>query len=121
MEYIAIVLVTIMTLGSQLILKKAIVEIGPLMEVDKMAFFMAAFQSPYVIGAIVMQGMGFFLWIFVLTKLKLGVAFAFSGALFYILIAIASYYLYGEQLTLMQWIGLCLISGGVVLMNLAAL
>ncbi|MDP3445040.1 MAG: EamA family transporter, partial [Ignavibacteria bacterium] len=73
------------------------------------------------ISAILMQGIGFLAWMVVLTKMKLGVAFAFSGALFYILIAISSYYLYGENLSLQQWIGLILISIGVVLMNLAAL
>lgn len=112
-----IVLVTCMTLGSQLLLKKAIAVIGPLLQTDKLAFLAAAFTSPYVLSAIAMQGLGFVLWLFVISRVKLGVAFALSGAFFYLLIALSSWYLYGERLTIQQWGGLLLISSGVALMT----
>ena len=112
-----IVLVTCMTLGSQLLLKKAISVIGPLMQSDKIAFLLAAFTSPYVILAIAMQGFGFILWMFVLSRMKLGIAFGLSGAFFYLLIALSSWYLYGERLSTQQWGGLLLISSGVLLMT----
>ena len=118
MEYLMIVLVTCMTLGSQLLLKKAINVIGPLMQSDKIAFLFAAFTSPYVITAIAMQGFGFILWMFVLSRMKLGIAFGLSGAFFYLLIALSSWYLYGERLSTQQWGGLLLISAGVMLMTL---
>jgi multidrug transporter EmrE-like cation transporter len=108
-----------MTLGSQLLLKKAIVIIGPLLQDGKIAFLIAAFTSPYVWTAISMQGLGFVLWMIVLTKLKLGIAFALSGAFFYLLIALSTWYIYGEKLTSQQWGGLMLISTGVVLMTLS--
>lgn len=119
MEYLMIVLVTLMTLGSQLLLKKAIVSIGPLIQEDKIAFLFAAMTSPYVISAIAMQGLGFILWIFVLSKMKLGIAFGLSGAFFYLLAAMSSWYLYGEKLSTQQWSGLLLISTGVLLMTLS--
>lgn len=119
MEIIAIVIVTLMTLGSQLLLKKAVSVLGPLMQTDKVAFLFAAIQSPYVLSAIAMQGFGFVLWMFVLSRIKLGVAFALSGAFFYFLIAISSWYFYGERLSYQQWIGLFLISAGVIVMNIS--
>lgn len=119
MEYLIIVLVTCMTLGSQLLLKKAIIAIGPLMQSDKIAFLFAAFTSPYILLAIAMQGFGFVLWVFVLSRIKLGVAFGLSGSFFYLLIALSSWYLYGERLSMQQWVGLFLISTGVLLMTLA--
>lgn len=112
-----IVVVTCITLGSQLLLKKALTIIGPLAQGDKLQFFLEAVKSPYVLAAIAMQGVGFFLWIFVLSRIKLGVAFALSGAFFYLLIALSSWYLYGEKLSFPQWGGLMLISAGVILMN----
>lgn len=118
MEIAMIVVVTCMTLGSQLLLKKAITVIGPLLDVDKVAFLVSAFTSPYVLSAIAMQGFGFVLWIFVISKVKLGVAFALSGAFFYMLIALSSWYLYDERLTMQQWSGLVLITLGVALMTL---
>jgi multidrug transporter EmrE-like cation transporter len=119
MKYLMVVFVSCMTMGSQLLLKKAIVMIGPLMQGDKFAFLFAAITSPFVILAIVMQGVGFFLWMFVLNSMKLGVAFGLSGAIFYILIALSSMYFYGERLSLQQWGGLLLISAGGFLITLA--
>lgn len=117
MEYILIVVVTCITLGSQLLLKKAIGTIGPIAEVSKFEFLYAALTSPYVITAIALQGIGFMLWFFVLSKVKLGMAFAISGAFFYILIAISTWVFFGEKLTIPQWIGLVLISFGVILLS----
>lgn len=117
MEYLMLILVTCMTLGSQLALKKGITMIGPLLQTGKIAFFSAAITSPYVITAVLMQGVGFILWIFVLSKMKLGIAFGLSGSFFYLLMAFSSWYLYGERLSLPQWVGLVFISAGVLLMT----
>jgi multidrug transporter EmrE-like cation transporter len=119
MKYLMILLVTVMTVGSQILLKKAIIDLANFLENSKLSFLIAAAQSPYVIGAVAMQGIGFVLWIFVLTKMKLGLAFAFSGAFFYILIALSGYYIYGEELSIQQWVGLVIISLGVVIINMA--
>ncbi|BDT76529.1 hypothetical protein PKF023_03320 [Polynucleobacter yangtzensis] len=117
MEYFLIIVVTCITLGSQLLLKKAIGAIGPLAEISAFKFLFAALTSPYVLTAIALQGIGFMLWFFVLSKVKLGVAFAISGAFFYVLIAISTWIFFGEKLTLTQWIGLVLISCGVILLS----
>jgi len=108
MEYLIIIIVTCITLGSQLLLKKAIGIFGPLAQSSRIDFIIAALTSPYVLIAIILQGVGFMLWIFVLSKMKLGIAFATSGAFFYLLVALASWYLYGEKLIFPQWFGLCL-------------
>lgn len=54
---------------------------------------MAVVASPKFWGAVVIQGVGFLVWIAVVSRVKLGPAFATSGALFYILLAVASWYL----------------------------
>ena len=114
-----IIVVTCLTLGSQLFLKKAISIIGGVGSAGVAHFILAAIQSPYVICAICMQGIGFFLWMFVISRIKLGIAFALSGAFFYILIALSSWILYGEKLSNFQWAGLVLISSGVVMMTIS--
>jgi drug/metabolite transporter (DMT)-like permease len=45
------------------------------------------------------------------------VAFAVSGSFFYLLMAAASWFLFGERLTSTQWIGLVLISAGVLMVT----
>ena len=119
MHVIFLILVTTLcTIGSQIILKGAV---GPIVQVFReegiLQFLFAAATSPKVIAALALQAMGFLTWFFVLAQSKLSTAFATSGAFFYILMAAASWYAYGERLTPLQWLALMLISGGVFLLN----
>lgn len=121
MEIFFIVLVTLCTLGSQLLIKAAVTKLDlGLLDGHKMAFLFDAVTSPQIMGAILLQGTGFLLWIFVVSRMKLGVAFAISGGIFYLLIAASSWWLYGERLTSTQWVGLACVSLGVVLVNLGS-
>ena len=61
---------------------------------------------------------GFVVWVVVVSRVKLGVAFAISGAFFYLLMAAVTWLLYGERLTLWQWAGIALISTGVLMVSM---
>lgn len=114
-----ILLVTFCTIGSQLLLKHAIGGIAVVLkEQGAVQFVLAAIQSPLVITAVAIQGIGFVVWWFVLTQERLSVAFAISGSFFYLVMAAASWALYGERLSAPQWAGLALITIGVVTLNL---
>ncbi len=76
---------------------------------------MAAVLSPSIIGAVAIQGVGFLVWVVVVSRMKLGIAFAISGAFFYLFIALSSWLIYGEKLSVLQWGGLAMISCGDVL------
>lgn len=119
-EVLMIVFVTCSTLGSQLLVKRAVTEIATREPVPTgVQWLLAACLSPGVITAVAIQGVGFIVWVVVVSRIKLGVAFAISGSFFYILIAAASWLLYGERLLPLQWMGLVLVSSGVLLMMLA--
>ena len=68
--------------------------------------------------AIAVQAVGFVVWVVVVSRVKLGVAFAISGAFFYLLMAAVTWLLYGERLTLWQWAGIALISTGVLMVSM---
>ena len=53
-------------------------------------------------------------WVVVVSRVKLGVAFAISGAFFYLLMAAVTWLLYGERLTLWQWAGIALVVTALV-------
>ncbi|CAG9180234.1 DMT family transporter [Cupriavidus pinatubonensis] len=121
LEMFFILLVTLCTLSSQLILKRGVATLDmSLLGSHKLAFLLQAIASPYVLVAIGIQGCGFLLWILVVSRVKLGVAFAISGSFFYLLIAFSSWLLYGERISPLQWAGLILISVGVALLNLGS-
>jgi uncharacterized membrane protein len=56
-----------------------------------------------------------------LTRVKLGVATASAGAGFYILTALLAWASYGENLSPAQWVGVGLITAGVVCVSMSPL
>lgn len=107
-----IFIVSSCTLASQLLLKKGMTCIGS--GGGFIRIIMSPFTSLHVATGVILQACGFILWLVVLTRANLGYAFGFSGAFFYILLPILSWWLYNEQLTALQWCGMGLISLGVV-------
>lgn len=118
-EILMILFVTCSTLGSQLLIKHAVTQLAARTPTPTgMSWMLAALLSPTVIAAVLVQGVGFVVWVVVVSRVKLGIAVAISGAFFYVLVAIASWQLYGERLTLGQWAGIALISSGVLMVSL---
>ncbi|MGO1071149.1 EamA family transporter [Lysobacter sp. CA199] len=111
--------VTCSTLGSQLLVKHAMLQIAARSPAPTgVAWLWAALSSPAVIVAVAVQAIGFTVWMLVVSRVKLGVAFATSGAFFYILMAVSSWLLYGERLAPMQWAGIVLVSIGVLMISM---
>lgn len=114
-----ILLVSSVTIMSQLLLKKGVNIITERRGYgNAWAFLLQAAFSPYVLSALALQVAGYVVWIFVISRLKLGVAFAISGAFFYILLALSGWYFFNEKLTVFQWTGILLITTGIICMNL---
>lgn len=120
-EILMIAFVTLSTMASQLLVKNGVTNLAERMpDLKGIPWLMAAVLSPSIIAAVAIQGVGFLMWVVVVSRMKLGIAFAISGAFFYLLIAFASWFFYGEKLSPLQWGGLVMISGGVVIMVLSA-
>lgn len=117
-EILMILFVTGCTLSSQLLVKNTVLRLATRVPALKGTdWLLAALISPGVIGAVLIQGIGFVVWVVVVSRVKLGVAFAISGSCFYLLVASASSYLYGERLAPLQWAGVFLVSIGVLLLS----
>ena len=113
------ILVTVNTVISHLFLKRAIIDIGSPASLDALPkFIVAAAGSPWVYGSLVLQVLGYVVWMIVISHEKLGVATASVGASYYILTSFAAWAIYGETLSPMQWVGICLITAGVVCVSL---
>lgn len=113
--FLLVLAVTFCTIGSQLILKNGVTALTVILRNEgALPFLVAAATSPKVILALAIQGLGYVVWLFVLTQERLSVAFALSGSFFYLVMAAASWFFFDERLTLTQWLGLLLISAGVL-------
>lgn len=116
-----IVFVTCSTLGGQLLLKQAIMGLAARSSrLQGAHWLLAAFQEPAVWVAIAIQGVGFVVWLVVISRMKLGLAFALAGACLYLLMPTVSWWLYGERLAPLQWAGIVFISAGILLLSLSA-
>lgn len=117
MTYLLILITVLCTIAGQLLLKRAVETLKPLLDSGPLEFLFGAATSPLVIAALAIQIVGYVSWLFVLSREKLSVAFALSGSTLYVITAIASWYFYGERLSLLQWVGFILISVGVALVT----
>lgn len=113
-----ILVVTVNTIVSMLLLKYVVAKIGaPAGLAGLPQFFAKVVFSPLVYVSLLLQVLGYSLWIIVLSQERLGIAVAFSGASFYVLMALFAWFLFGEQLAVLQWIGVSLITAGVLCMT----
>lgn len=106
------------TISAQTILKKGLLLLGGIdFSLGVTPEIIRVLHSPYVVGAFALQGIIAIFWIYVLSRTQLVYLFTMSGAFFYILLALASWIVLGEKLSPAQWLGIVLISMGVVCFN----
>lgn len=72
--------------------------------------------NPYIIGGLTLYVFGAFFWILALTKLELSLAYPLLS-LSYIGIALISFFVFREPLTLTKIVGIAVIMCGVFILN----
>jgi len=117
--YLLIAAVTVNAVVGQLLLKNALATLGGRAALQSMSkFAIDAASSPWMYGSFAIQGLGYFLWMVLISRVKLGVATASVGAGFYTLMPLCAWILFGESLTNVQWFGIALITAGVTCVSL---
>jgi drug/metabolite transporter (DMT)-like permease len=117
--YLLIVAVTVNAVMGQLLLKHALATLGGRTALATMSkFVLDAATSPWIYASLAIQGIGYVLWIVLISREKLGVATASVGAGFYALTPLCAWALYGESLNNVQWLGIALITIGVTCVSL---
>jgi drug/metabolite transporter (DMT)-like permease len=107
---------TVNAVVSQLLLRRATLGLGRApTSVSAIPQFVAqAALSPWIYASVVLQVLGYVLWLVIVAREKLGVATATIGAGFYALMALSAWLIYGEALSALQWLGIFLVTCGVV-------
>lgn len=107
---------TINAVVSQLLLRRGTLELGrpPAALAAVPHFIGQAAQSPWLYASVSLQVLSYVLWLLIVSREKLGVATASIGAGFYVLMALSAWLIYGETLSALQWLGIVLVTGGVV-------
>ena len=81
----------------------------------KMLF--AILNQPLILSGIALQGMGFVVWIVVLSRESAGAALGLGGACVYLLTALAEWLIYGTRLGVLQYVALTMVSIGALLLT----
>jgi drug/metabolite transporter (DMT)-like permease len=116
---ILILAVAVNAVIGQLFLKRAIIAIGKPPTLSTLLEFIAlAAKSPWIYASLAIQGVGYILWMILISRVKIGVATASVAAGFYVLMAFCAWAVYGEALTLLQWCGIGFITIGVACVSL---
>jgi multidrug transporter EmrE-like cation transporter len=70
----------------------------------------------YVLGGLLFSLVSIVSWLLALSKLSLGQAYPFMS-LSFPLVLVFSMYLFGEQISMLRWIGIALIVSGLIVMR----
>jgi multidrug transporter EmrE-like cation transporter len=74
--------------------------------------------SPWVVGGLVVYGLGVINWLLALSYLELSYAYPFAS-LSYIGIIVGSYFVFKERITVMRLAGIAVIIAGVLITSLS--
>jgi drug/metabolite transporter (DMT)-like permease len=114
-----IVAFTVNSVISQLILRRALQDLGsPTSLIGLPRFLGSAALSLWVYASVALQILSYVMWMLIVSREKLGVATATVGAGFYTLMALSAWLVYGETLSPIQWTGIALVTLGVVCISL---
>jgi len=81
------------------------------------SIFLEPFRNPYILSGLLMLGLSFFLYIFILSRLRLNVLYPVATGLSMVSITILSVVLLGERLSAAQAIGIGAIASGIALVS----
>ena len=75
------------------------------------------FQLKFIIGFF-LYACGFLLWMLILSKFKLNIAFPIATSLFFIISGLGSYFILKETFTIIQVFGIFLCLAGILLISI---
>jgi drug/metabolite transporter (DMT)-like permease len=114
-----IVTAVLLSVAGQLLVKKGI-NLMPGLDFSKgvIGVYARILFSPYVLAGTLMYCFSVVFWLYSLTKVELSYAAPFL-ALTYIFIVLASWLFLGESVSAMRWIGVVVVSVGVLIVSLS--
>lgn len=113
--YILLGIAIITTVLSQLLFKQGMLVLGNInfSLPNLLSLSINVLRNPFLLTGLFFYGISFLLWLIVLSKMKLSVVYPITSINF-VLVILASYFLFGERLSSMQYAGILIIILGVI-------
>ena len=118
---IAVVYIMISVLGGaigQLLLKRGMTILGPLtLSIQDLGSILLALASnPFVVGGLFLYGCSTIFWLVALSHVDLSYAYPFAS-LSYVIMLVASWKLFDEDISILRLLGTAIIAAGVFLIS----
>ncbi len=116
MPLIFLVIIDIFALAAaELMLKKGMLVFGAInfSLINLWNLILAIFKNFYILGGLFLFGVGFFAWLFILSKINLSIIYPISTSLTLIAVIIGSLLFFKENLSLFHVIGTAFIILGI--------
>jgi len=107
-----LLLYTIILATSQILLKLGVNQLGPIDLKNAPKLIMDVLANPALIFGTILLGSTFFIWMVILSKFPLSLAFPLT-AMAYVFVGILSFFFLGEKLMLVNYFGIFLIACGL--------
>jgi multidrug transporter EmrE-like cation transporter len=106
------------TVGAHLCFKQGVLKMGSLdfSFANIFALITQILQNFWVLFGIVLFGISFLLWLFIISKLQLNIIYPVVISLEVSLVTVGSWFLFREYLTLWQVLGIAVILAGIFLL-----
>lgn len=103
--------------AAQLMLKKGVLLLGILnfSLANLWNLFLAILKNFYILGGLFLMGVGFVLWLFILSRINLNIIYPISSSLTLIAVIVGSLLFFKESLTLFHAVGTVAIILGIFL------
>ena len=118
MIYLLLALETCLAVAAQLVLRHGAKMLGD--QELGFAIVLEPLRNPYIFSGLVLHGVSFFLYIFILSRLRLNVVYPVSTGATIVLISVLSVVLLAEPLNAIQAVGILTIIVGIGLVFLPA-
>ncbi len=118
----SIVLILFSVIGGgfgQVLLKKGMIIIGPLLDVSAQNIIPTAIKvitNPFVFGGLAVYGFSTALWLVALSRVELSFAYPFVS-LSYIIMVFASWLLFQESVSALRLVGIATVLTGVIIIS----
>ncbi len=101
--------------AAELMLKKGMLVFGAInfSLINLWSLILAIFKNFYILGGLFLLGVGFFAWLFILSKINLSIIYPISTSLTLIAVIIGSLLFFKENLSLFHVIGTAFIILGI--------
>lgn len=115
-NYLLLAISISFAIAGQLLMKQGMMMFGKFPVTQLLSRLIPMFMQPYVFFGFMFFGLSSIFWLVVLSRIDLSFAYPMVSVA-YVVVAIFSYYVFKENVSLIRWIGIMTICFGVFLIS----